>query len=38
MKASKGSTVHLGEGNQRAGKDLGKLIESDKTSVIKFPL
>jgi hypothetical protein len=35
VKASKGSTVHLGGGNQRDGKDFGKSVESDKTSVIK---
>jgi hypothetical protein len=35
VKAFKGSTVHTGDGNERDGKDLGKTIENDKTSLIK---
>jgi hypothetical protein len=35
VKARKGSTVHLGGGNQRDGKEFGNSVESDKTSVIK---
>jgi hypothetical protein len=35
VKAFKGSTVHTGDGNERDGKDFGKAIENDKTSLIK---
>lgn len=35
VKASKGSTVYLGGGNQRDGQDFEKSVESDKASVIK---
>ena len=35
IKASKGSTVRLGTGNQRAGMDFRKSVECDKTSGVK---
>jgi hypothetical protein len=35
VKASKGSTVHLGAGNQRDGKNPRKWVASDRTSVVK---
>lgn len=35
VKASKGSTVHLGAENQRDREDFRKSVESDKTSVVK---
>lgn len=35
VKVSKGSTVHLGGENQREGKNIGKWVESDRTSVVK---
>jgi hypothetical protein len=35
VKAGKGSTVHLGEGNRRDGKDFTMSVQSDKTSVVK---
>lgn len=34
VRASTGSSVLLGGGNQRDGEDLGKTVESDKTSVV----
>jgi len=37
VQASKGSTVHLGAGNERDGEDFGKAVESDETSVIDSP-